>query len=72
MPKYRTKEVYWSPDKQLGDGTIGKFVNDVRNSGEYQAMLIKFVNRKEADTSQDKGAGEEEEYTAIQGNVGSS
>ena len=72
MPKYRTATYYYPPEISLADWNIGRFINDLRNSGQTQAVLIKFVPRKEADHSHELGAGEEETYTDIQGNVGSS
>ena len=71
MAKYRTVNIYYPPDIHLADWNIGRYINDLRNS-DIQAVLIKFVPRKEADHSLDQGPGEEEVYTDIQGNVGSS
>jgi hypothetical protein len=71
MPKYRTLEIYYDPNVDLADGNIGRYINQLRDRG-LQAVIIKFVSRKEADTSHDEGPGEYEPYTDIQGNVGTS
>ena len=72
MPKYRTQTVYYPPEVAISNWSLGEWINQVRDSSEVDALLIKFVPRREADTSGDLGPGEAVEYTAIQGNVGSS
>lgn len=70
MPKYRTQEVYYPPTINIGDGPLGHYINELRQAG-LQAVVIKFVPRKEVDHSRETPVVEEE-YTNVQGNVGSS
>lgn len=70
LGKYRTVTVYYEGQPPVGDGALGKYINELFAKGIDVIQIIAHPKPK-PDRSQDKEPVEAP-YTTIQGNVGSS
>ena len=71
MSKYKTVTIYYEGKPPVGDGALGKYVNDLFKSGIHAIQILKQAP-PHTDHSHDQAEPPEKEYTNIQGNVGSS